>query len=199
MQAPEFTGFKDPVQAAYEAPMRDGATEKQLAFIASLREQKALTDEQRIWLDRAVEAGFDKRRASVIIEKLLALPNAAPAKAEHEEPAADRPEDGFYALRNVPGHKNEISFFRLRTGKHGRWEGFQFIDMVIGGEPGRREPVKGVGRIKVYDCIAEQGADEARQLFGQEIGCCGRCGRTLTDDLSRERGIGPDCWGMMGF
>jgi len=34
--------------------------------------------------------------------------------------------------------------------------------------------------------------------YGQEIGSCGRCNRRLTDDLSRERGIGPECWKAFG-
>jgi hypothetical protein len=29
--------------------------------------------------------------------------------------------------------------------------------------------------------------------FGRELGRCYRCGRTLTDQASRERGLGPDC------
>lgn len=31
------------------------------------------------------------------------------------------------------------------------------------------------------------------KLFGQNIGHCGLCGKTLTDDISRSDGFGPDC------
>lgn len=34
----------------------------------------------------------------------------------------------------------------------------------------------------------------AMVLYGQLIGACAYCGRSLTDELSRLRGIGPDCW-----
>jgi hypothetical protein len=34
---------------------------------------------------------------------------------------------------------------------------------------------------------------EAAALYGQLIGCCGRCGRELTDETSRSAGLGPDC------
>ncbi len=36
--------------------------------------------------------------------------------------------------------------------------------------------------------------DAARILYGHKIGACGYCGKKLTDQLSRSRGIGPDCW-----
>jgi uncharacterized protein DUF6011 len=29
--------------------------------------------------------------------------------------------------------------------------------------------------------------------YGQELGECGHCGRTLTDEASRAAGIGPVC------
>jgi hypothetical protein len=35
---------------------------------------------------------------------------------------------------------------------------------------------------------------EAMVRYGKEKGCCAYCGRSLTDELSRSRGIGPDCW-----
>lgn len=34
----------------------------------------------------------------------------------------------------------------------------------------------------------------AMTLYGVLLGVCSYCGRSLTDDLSRLRGIGPDCW-----
>ena len=33
----------------------------------------------------------------------------------------------------------------------------------------------------------------AAATYGQEYSHCGRCGRSLTDDASRARGIGPEC------
>jgi hypothetical protein len=34
----------------------------------------------------------------------------------------------------------------------------------------------------------------AMKLYGKLVNACAYCGRTLTDPLSQERGIGPDCW-----
>jgi hypothetical protein len=33
----------------------------------------------------------------------------------------------------------------------------------------------------------------ATKLFGKLMGCCGRCGKSLTDPESRKQGIGPEC------
>lgn len=46
------------------------------------------------------------------------------------------------------------------------------------------------------ELLAEVLADPAKamSLYGVLLGVCSYCGRSLTDDLSRLRGIGPDCW-----
>jgi Family of unknown function (DUF6011) len=41
--------------------------------------------------------------------------------------------------------------------------------------------------------IVMDGAEQASKRYGRELGNCGRCGRTLTDDASRAAGIGPVC------
>lgn len=37
------------------------------------------------------------------------------------------------------------------------------------------------------------GPEPWSRLFGQQIGHCGICGKTLTDDISRSDGFGPEC------
>lgn len=46
------------------------------------------------------------------------------------------------------------------------------------------------------DLIALVMKDPAKAMmtYGKLLGVCAYCGRSLTDDLSRARGIGPDCW-----
>lgn len=39
--------------------------------------------------------------------------------------------------------------------------------------------------------------EEAMARYGRELGYCGKCGRELTDPLSRELGIGPKCGGRV--
>lgn len=151
------------------------------------------------------EFGMSKDKASELItyfQKFNDLPAeqlaAERQQAQMTSEGTDIP-DGYYALRGIEGHKNEISFFRLNTGRKGtRWEGFQFIDQVVG--HGKRYPQRGTDvRKKIYDAIRQQGVLAAGQLYGQEIGQCARCNRELTDDTSRARGYGPDCWGILGY
>jgi hypothetical protein len=41
--------------------------------------------------------------------------------------------------------------------------------------------------------IVEFGVQKSNELFGTELKFCRKCGTHLTDKLSRELGIGPDC------
>jgi hypothetical protein len=186
------------------------ATERQVDYLKALRDGKdlaGLTTEQVAWLISVDFATVPKRRASDVIEQLTKLP----WKPKNEQEAAERDfkannqlpvsasgiPDGYYAVKGVEGHKNEVSFFRLRSPKQGNWVGYQFTDQVVG--HGKRYPVKdSVARDKIHKMIEEQGIVACQQLYGQEIGACGRCGRELTDDTSRARGIGPDCWAIIG-
>jgi hypothetical protein len=143
------------------------------------------------------EYGMSKGQASRIITWLLSRNDKPGQPPEDPEMQTEPVGDGYYALR-MDGHKNDLTFYRLNTGKHGRWQGYQFIDMVVG--HGKRYPQKGGAvRQAIYDAIREQGITEAQKLYGQEIGRCGRCGRELTDETSRRFGIGPDCRDIMGL
>ena len=52
--------------------------------------------------------------------------------------------------------------------------------------------VPGNAEKKVVEKIAAD-PQAASIRYGLEIGACGRCGRTLTDEESRAAGIGPVC------
>jgi len=117
-------------------------------------------------------------------------PPAPAARADGADVA-----DGYYAVASRTGH-NDLDFWRVshRTPAEGKWAGRTFtnVSRVIGGHPDQR-----VGRDEAQAAVAAivaAGEDAARTLYGQTIGACGHCNRHLTDDLSRARGIGPDCW-----
>jgi hypothetical protein len=102
---------------------------------------------------------------------------------------APKPEPGkraqafHYALRDEDG---VVKFYRVKAG---RKEGFYFVDAQASDE---YYPIRNAAhRAAILDAInADRKA--ALALYGQELGRCGRCGRTLTSEY-RQLGIGPVC------
>lgn len=104
-------------------------------------------------------------------------------------PTAEQVPEGHYALPSS-GH-NDLVFYRVDRPSDGQYAGRVFVKMVIGGKPDQRVEWKQVPGI--LRRIAEAGAAESMALYGQEIGQCGRCNRHLTDETSRQVGLGPEC------
>lgn len=101
--------------------------------------------------------------------------------------------DGYYAI----DIDDTVKFYRVRTetDPKSKWFNFTFLDVQASDV---FHPIKASDtRKRVYAAIYMQGEIEGQQRYGQMIGKCGVCGRTLTDELSRERGIGPICWGRI--
>lgn len=101
---------------------------------------------------------------------------------------------GHYAI-TWPGN-GKVYFFRVTVGKPGsKWAGVRFIQRQASDD---YYPVKPEGRTAAWDLILAD-VPAARALYGDKIGRCSRCNKTLTDDLSRSYGVGPDCrkeWGI---
>jgi hypothetical protein len=55
-----------------------------------------------------------------------------------------------------------------------------------------------IARDEILNLIAAN-PKEAMLRYGKELGHCGHCGRTLTDETSRSLGIGPVCRGKLGW
>lgn len=134
-----------------------------------------------------------KKGASALIEWLGTLPRkAVPApapKVATEVPA------GRYAVATEEGALNLTAFYRVDRPEEGKWAGYTFVKRLSSDEEIR------LGRDQAQSVLAKIAADVegASKLYGQEIGACGVCGRTLTNDESREVGVGPDCRKKMGW
>lgn len=108
-------------------------------------------------------------------------------------------EDGFYALPSTG--KNDLVFYAVKTNKgfhNPSHKGRRAIYLVVGGHDdeklyGERE----VNAVKRIASLSASERIEAQARYGQEIGRCGRCGRTLTDEFTRKQGFGNDCAGML--
>lgn len=166
------------------------ATEKQIAFVRTLKAERDLSGldvATRDWVDE-IELDcrleeLNKTQISRLIEKLLALPRKpAVQTVEHPVPA------GRYAIENNDG---ELRFYKVWISP----DTTRIIVYVEHGPDNSRLPWQAA--IIILHKIAEVGIREAAIRYGIEIGACSKCGRRLTNRISRELGIGPVCGGRM--
>lgn len=88
-----------------------------------------------------------------------------------------------------PGN-GKTYFFRVQVGKAGtKWAGYRFITRQSSDEFLR---LTKEGQAAAWALILAD-LPEAAARYGREIGRCGYCHRTLTDETSRAYGIGPEC------
>lgn len=136
----------------------------------------------------AGEGILQKQEGRWLVTHFGDCPEAAP-DAEATHPHARLPDvpAGFYAV----DFNGSLSFFRVDRPDSGKWEGYRFVARILGGH----EPI----RIRkeearaALEAIESAGFRDALARYGQELGICGRCGKTLTDETSREIGLGPYC------
>lgn len=114
--------------------------------------------------------------------ELNAAAKLAPKAAPVVEDFGNVP-TGYYALSTEDG----IKFYRVTRSDDGR----TFLRVQASDEFHLIRNL--VTKTEIINAILAD-VRGAHALYGQHIGRCGRCHRTLTDELSRSRGIGPDCW-----
>lgn len=89
-----------------------------------------------------------------------------------------------------------LKFFKVDKPTEGRWAGYTFVKVQASDDLYNiRDRAY---RERILAIIAED-PQGAMLRYGKEIGKCGHCGRTLTNEDSRERGIGPICADKMGW
>lgn len=117
-----------------------------------------------------------------------------PGNVEHSElivreNKSGKPMPQYYALRDEDG---TVKFYRVKAGtKPGWW----WVEAQASDE---FHSIRNVAtKNEILRAIIAAGPEESMRLYGREIGSCGRCHRTLTDETSRANGIGPDCEGEL--
>lgn len=197
-------------------PTDNSATEKQLAFIASLAEQKGV-EANEVKTSTEARAEIDRLKAlrdvkSYKTNRFAGTCSDCGVRVEagqgfvrqvdgrwltgHIDGCPDTPdlparvEDGFYAVTADAGH---TSFYKVTNG---RKPGVVFVDLLLGGGPNggfQREKVP-FGNINiVLSKIIEVGPAAAGLRFRQEARRCTRCGRGLSNKVSRDQALGPEC------
>lgn len=96
--------------------------------------------------------------------------------------------DKFRVAVQLPGDK--LRFFQLDMPLKGKWAGCLFMKEQASDELYR---VRDIVREEAVLNAVIADAQGALKRYGLELGSCGMCGRTLTDEASRALGIGPVC------
>lgn len=102
---------------------------------------------------------------------------------------------GYYALPySVEGETVHPMFFRVERPTTGKHAGKTFVRVQAS------DTFHNLSWHVAADVLDRIAADPAAAAlrYAREIGKCSRCNRTLTDDESRARGMGPDCWRKWG-
>lgn len=169
------------------------ASEKAIDYLVSLsasRTPHVAEDVIRAWANTV-----DR---SIVSEKIDALKAMAPAQsALIATQDATRPTEEVPAGRYaVTGDEGQTVFVRVDRPTEGQWKGYTFVKIQAGDDLHR---VSRATSFALQRKILADGVQESMLRYGREIGSCGHCGRTLTNDESRQAGIGPVCRSKLGW
>lgn len=167
------------------------ASDRQLKFIDDMLQEKDITEVERETAQKLRDADdFTGRQASSMIEWLMKKPRKASGQPETVKAQAGQTspavEAGHYAVE-VDG---TLKFYVVDRPTDGRWAGFTFLSVQASDE---KHPIKHRQTKAAILALIAADPKEAMLRYGREIGRCGHCNRTLTDETSRGLGIGPVC------
>jgi hypothetical protein len=172
------------------------ASDRQVEFITTL-----LADYAKFGDEYAEEArsGFTTLRdqfrageftmsmASALIEQLKDLNRRLRAEARESEEALPEIPTGRYAYQKDTEDPEDIAFFHVVVTKKGfplLWIYTPMEEIAVKNRAQKRTILKKIEELGPFQC---------ELLFGQKIGVCSRCGTELTNQQSREYGMGPIC------
>ena len=157
------------------------ATDRQVEYIRGLLAERETPE----GIDASMDMdGLTAENASALIRSLKVAPRraASPANAFENVP------DGHYAIDAREGHTIFLRVYTFRNGNRGvsLQSSDEYHAMPSTVVPGYLERI-------------EADLEGALARYGHEIGRCGICNRILTNEESRERGIGPKCAAKAGL
>jgi Family of unknown function (DUF6011) len=170
------------------------------SLVAQFTTKGSLSEKQWVWVDKLTneaKPAAPKEDASV---PGLWTAFAAAAHLDNEWPQVQilAGEGRVRAMlcKGAKGDYLKLSYTEATKAKAFDWA---YVGIALPDDSIRR---KGAHRAfdAIIDALSEFGDDAVGTLaaFGKTTGVCGCCGRTLTDPLSVQRGIGPICWGRLG-
>lgn len=182
-------------------PISVPATQKQIDYLNKLLEERpGFRDIENLWPDRV--ATFTKAMASAKIKETLEVAKEIVAKewavGSDLNTLLEGVDDGYFALPSKTG-TNDLDFIRISSNQ-GRVnpanKGLRRVQRFLGGQGAIdiRKPEQ-IEFAKIIVALSIEERRNANALFGREIGRCGCCGKSLTDEISRQEGLGPICRG----
>lgn len=179
--------------------VKDAASEKQVAFIDSLLTEREL-DAIQVSSFRSMLPTLTKKQASGTIDLLLRLPQKAT-----KVPGADK-SVLQEALSSAPKSKYAIPVSELDISLEGtpltgdllfievkEYMGNLYMRRLTGSVGGfTRHRVPSQDSVTIMNVISQDPYKYAK-IFGQHYSCCGSCGAELTDPVSRDLQLGPEC------
>lgn len=179
--------------------VKDAASEKQVAFIDSLLTEREL-DAIQVSSFRSMLPTLTKKQASGTIDLLLRLPQKAT-----KVPGADK-SVLQEALSSAPKSKYAIPASELDISLEGtpltgdllfievkEYMGNLYMRRLTGSVGGfTRHRVPSQDSVTIMNVISQDPYKYAK-IFGQHYSCCGSCGAELTDPVSRDLQLGPEC------
>ena len=179
--------------------VKDAASEKQVAFIDSLLTEREL-DAIQVSSFRSMLPTLTKKQASGTIDLLLRLPQKAT-----KVPGADK-SVLQEALSSAPKSKYAIPASELDISLEGtpltgdllfievkEYMGNLYMRRLTGSVGGfTRHRVPSQDSITIMNLISQDPYKYAK-IFGEHYSCCGSCGAELTDPVSRDLQLGPEC------
>ena len=179
--------------------VKDAASEKQVAFIDSLLNEREL-DAVQVTSFRSMLPTMTKKQASGMIDLLLRLPQRSTkvpgaTKSLLQEALSKAPKSKYavpvdeldISLEDTP-LTGDLLFLEIRE-----YMGNLYMRRLTGSVGGfTRHKVPSQDSIVIMDIIAKDPYKYAK-IFGQHYSCCGSCGAELTDPVSRDLQLGPEC------
>ena len=179
--------------------VKDAASEKQVAFIDSLINEREL-DAITVSSFRSSLPTLTKKQASGMIDLLLRLPQRSTkvpgaTKSLLQEALSKAPKSKYavpvdeldISLEDTP-LTGDLLFLEIRE-----YMGNLYMRRLTGSVGGfTRHKVPSQDSMVIMDIIAKDPYKYAK-IFGQHYSCCGSCGAELTDPVSRDLQLGPEC------
>lgn len=144
-----------------------------------------------------------RKEFSSYIDRLIKQRDGLRQKVRDRERAsrqANPQSPGVPAGRYAITEDDKTTFVKVDRPDFGKWAGYVFVKRLVA-SPGQlvEYPIRDrEHRARILATIEADGPDAASRRFGQEIGRCGVCGSPLTNESSRQAGIGPVCAAKFG-